>query len=208
VFGVFANDSVVKSNLSAFVQCFDTGLAPAAGYARTLIAANVDRASLSNDWNLLENQAALLTNISLIAKGTVDGRFRGFVYEPGSGTYQPDSTNLTALTRAELRTKILAGDTLTILGVPIGTEQRLGIDRDLDGTLDGDLPAPQLHIAATGAGAVVSWPTNVTGFVLERAPNLPANWSPDTNLRGRSGNEFNVTNALSLTNLFFRLREL
>ena len=29
VFGVFANDAVVKRNLSAFVQCFDTGTAPA-----------------------------------------------------------------------------------------------------------------------------------------------------------------------------------
>jgi YVTN family beta-propeller protein len=86
VFGVFANDPVVKSNVSAFVQCFDTGIAPGVGYSRTLTALNVDTASLSNDWNLLENQAALLTNINLIAKGTIDGMYRGFLFQPASGT--------------------------------------------------------------------------------------------------------------------------
>ena len=34
-----------------------TGTAPAVGYARTLVAANVNTASISNDWSLLEAQA-------------------------------------------------------------------------------------------------------------------------------------------------------
>jgi hypothetical protein len=53
-----------------------------------------------------------------------------------------------------LREKILLGDTLTIMGVPPGSGRRMGIDRDIDGILDGDvglpLPPPPtvtLHVA-------------------------------------------------------------
>jgi YVTN family beta-propeller protein len=209
VFGVFANDPVVKSNVSAFVQCFDSGLAPGVGYMRTVTTLTVGTASLSNDWSLLEAQAALLTNINLVAKGTIDGRYRGFLFQPASNTYRPDTTNLTFMSRAQLRAKVLAGDTISLLGVPPGSGQRLGIDRDLDGVLDGDVVAPALRVAASGPQAIVSWSTNGAGFLLERATSLPSsNWAPDTNVRGVAGSEFSVTNSLSVSNLFFRLREL
>lgn len=207
VFGTFANDTVRKRNLDAFVQCFDTGTAPAVGYARTLTAQNIDSGNRPADWNLLEGQATQ-GNINVVIKGTVDGKFRGFVYQPGSGTYQPNTTNLAAMTRGELRAKILAGDTLTVMGVAPGTGTRFGIDQNLDGVLDGDVPAPSLRIAQAGANALVAWPTNAA-FVLERSGALPTtNWSPDTNLRGLLGAEFAVTNALPSSNTFFRLRGL
>jgi YVTN family beta-propeller protein len=79
VFGTFSDDAVVKRNLNAFVQCLDTGMAPAVGYARTLTASNVSSASSSNAWSLLEAQAASGTNIDLIVKGVIDGRRQGFV---------------------------------------------------------------------------------------------------------------------------------
>ena len=96
------------------------------------------------------------------------------------------------------------------MGVPPGSGYRLGIDRNQDGILDGDIPQPGVEIALANAKAIVAWPTNANGFVLERTPVLPgASWSPDTNLRGVNGDKFNVTNSLSQTNaLFFRLREL
>ena len=223
VFGVFAQSSHAgtRSNISAFVQCFDTGTAPAVGYARTVTATNVNTASLSNDWTLLETQASLVnnihlgtagisqTNIQLVVKGTLDGKLRGFVYQAASNHYRPDTTNLAVMTRAQLRTKILAGDTLTLLGVPVGLGTRLGIDRDENGTLDGDEVRPSLRIAKAGTNAVVAWTTNRAGYYLERATGLPAtNWTPDTNLRGVVSGEFTVTNSLSLSNLFFRLKEL
>ncbi len=221
VFGVFANDAVVKRNVGAFVQCFDTGLAPAVGYMRVVNAGNVDSAGLSSDWNLLEAQANLvnnphlgvagqsLTNIDLIVKGTIDRKFRGFVYQAASGTYKPDTTNLAVMTRAQLRTKILAGDTLTLVGVPTGTGVRNGIDRNGDGVLDGDAPAPNLRIARATGNAVVAWSTNAAGYVLEQTTNVaPANWSTETSVRGVVAGEFNVTNALTSTNRFFRLRGL
>jgi YVTN family beta-propeller protein len=83
-FLVLTNNSLVKSNLAALLLCFDTGTAPAVGYTRTISVSNLNTASISNDWALLESQASLrfrdafilagsVTNISLIAKGTIDG---------------------------------------------------------------------------------------------------------------------------------------
>jgi hypothetical protein len=72
VFQSFSNDTVRKNNLTAFLLCFDTGMAPAVGYARTVTSANVSNTTVANDWALLESQAAT-GNIDLIVKGTAYG---------------------------------------------------------------------------------------------------------------------------------------
>jgi YVTN family beta-propeller protein len=213
VFGAFAAQTTagatIRSNINAFVQCFDTGTAPAVGYARTLTAASIDTASVSNDWNLLESQAALLTNINLVIKGTIDGFQHGLLYQPASSNYRLDTVTMAPMTRSQLRSKVLAGDTLTILGVPPGSGTRIGIDRNENGVLDGDEPRPSLRIASGSGSAIIAWPTNRAGYVLERATSLPStSWNPDTSVRGVVGSEFNVTNSLTSSNLFFRLREL
>lgn len=224
VFDDFARpeSAQIRSNVNAFVMCFDTGIAPAAGYARTFTAANVNSASLSNDWTLLEQQANTVTNrflnttnvvqvnVNLVVKGTLNGLQRGFVYQPTSNNYRADSTNVPAMTRAQLRAKILAGDTLTIMGVPIGSGTRLGIDRNEDGVLDGDAPRPALRIAqANNNTAVIAWSTNANNYVLEAAGALPAaNWNAETSVRAVLAGDFTVTNSPAVTNRFFRLREL
>ncbi|MCW5554739.1 MAG: beta-propeller fold lactonase family protein [Verrucomicrobiae bacterium] len=137
-FGPIGSNLSHRLNLQAFVLSFDTGMAPVVGYTRTLVATNVTTASISTDWNTLESQAIGGTNIDLIVKGTIDGLLRGFLYRPASTDYLPDSTSLPAMTRVQLTAKVLEGDTLTIMGVPPGSGERMGIDRDLDGLLDGD----------------------------------------------------------------------
>jgi YVTN family beta-propeller protein len=206
VFQNIRNDTVIKDNLAAFVQCFDTGTAPAVGYTRTVRAANVSTASISNDWSLLEGQAAL-TNIDLIAKGTLNGVRHGLLYQPLLGTYRPDTTNLPAYARSELTSKILSGDTLTIMGVPAGSGQRMGIDRDLNGLLDGDTPPPRLGIAQAGGNTVLNWPYNAAGFNLEAAGALnPAGWSNVLDPLEIVGNQNFVTNSPSSALQFYRLR--
>ncbi|MDB6123439.1 MAG: hypothetical protein JWQ71_2432 [Pedosphaera sp.] len=171
VFGTFANDTVRKANLNAFVQCFDTGTAPAVGYTRTLVAANINTTSISNDWTLLESQAAA-ANIDLMVKGTIDGQLHGLLYQPISSNYRVDSTNATPLTRAQLKAKVLAGDTLNLVGVPPGSGTRMALDRNLDGVLDGDVPAPKLQVAQAANGTVINWPYSAAGYVLEATPSL------------------------------------
>ena len=141
VFQSFSNDTTRKTNLAAFLLCFDTGMAPAVGYARTTTPANVNNTAVTNDWALLEGQAAA-GNIDLIVKGTVGGQRVGLLYRPASNDYQTDRTGAAPMTRAQLRSAVTAGDVLTAMGVPRGSGVRMGIDRNLDGVLDGDLAPP------------------------------------------------------------------
>jgi hypothetical protein len=136
-FRSLANDVTKIRNLQAFVMTIDTGTAPAVGYSTTIGPANADDPAAASAWSLLEEQAAA-TNVDLIAKGTIDGDIHGLLYRPGSGDYLADKTGLGPFTRSQLRARIAAGDTLTLMGVFPGTGVRMGIDRDLDGRLDGD----------------------------------------------------------------------
>ena len=177
VFSSIRNNTTVKNNLAAFVQCFDTGTAPAVGYTRTLSSNNVATVSATQDWALLEAQATV-TNIDLIARGTLDGARHGLLYQPPSGTYLPDTTNLTSLTHAQLLAKIQQGDSLTLMGVPPGSGRRLGVDRDEDGVLDSDVPAPRLGIWGSSDTSGINWPYSAAGYNLETSSNLtPASWT-------------------------------
>jgi YVTN family beta-propeller protein len=206
VFRLISNNATIKNNLSAFVQCFDTGTAPAVGYTRTLTSANVASASGSNDWSLLESQAAL-TNIDLIAKGTINGAPHGLLFQPVSANYIADTTNLSAFTRAQLKTRIQSGDTLTLMGVPPGSGRRMGIDRDLDGILDADVPAPKLNIARAPGKAIVNWPFSAAGFALQAAPALPsAGWTNVSAPLEIIGTQNFVTNTPTGAAQYYRLR--
>lgn len=137
VFTNIRNDTARKTNLNAFLMCFDTGTAPATGFTRTVDAANLNDAAAANDWAVLQREAAA-GSIDLIAKGTLDGEPRGFVYDPAAGSYRSDKSGVGPFSQAELQAKIASGDTLSLTGVPSGSGVRMGIDRDLDGQLDGD----------------------------------------------------------------------
>jgi YVTN family beta-propeller protein len=202
-------DATRKNNINAYLQCFDTGMSPAVGYSRTLASTNVSSPGISNDWALLENQAFPAQTIDLIVKGTIDGQRHGMLYQPGLNVYQPDSTNLPSLTHSQLAAKVLAGDTLTIMGVPTGSGQRMAIDRDVNGVLDGDEPLPRLQIVLSSGKIVLSWPLGAAGFALQETASLDsAAWtdSPD------AVNIINGSNSIvrdpASTAVYFRLRQL
>lgn len=207
VFVNIRNNTTIKNDLAAFVQSFDTGTAPAVGYSRTISAANVASTPVINDWTLLESQAAPGTNIDLIVKGTINGELHGLLYQPGPNNYRPDTTNLASLTHAQLVTKINAGDMITIMGVPPGAGLRMGIDRNEDGILDGDVPPPPLQVARVGNNAVLTWPLSAAGFSLETSVLLDSSaWSNSTDpVEILSGQNY-VTNTLSSGSRFFRLK--
>ncbi|EEF58023.1 beta-propeller fold lactonase family protein [Pedosphaera parvula] len=202
---VFANirsNATIKANLGAFVQCFDTGTAPAVGYTRTVASTNVSTLSISNDWNLLEAQAAV-TNIDLVVKGVIDGRLRGLLYKPITRNYTPDSTRDVVLSRTQLIQKIQAGGRLTVMGVPPGSGVRMAIDRDLDGVLDGDVPAPKLRIGTD----TLSWPYKAAGYVLETTSSLGSGAWTNANDAVEIINGQNVmTNPAGNRTRFYRLR--
>ncbi|HEX8077519.1 MAG TPA: beta-propeller fold lactonase family protein, partial [Chthoniobacterales bacterium] len=57
VFANIRNDVTRKTNLNAFLMCFETGVAPAVGYTRTVASTNLNDASTAADWTLLQTQA-------------------------------------------------------------------------------------------------------------------------------------------------------
>jgi len=145
IFGNVQNNTTNKNHLQAFVLSFDTGTAPAVGYSRTARQSNANLSTLTSDITLLQGQA-LAGNVDLIVKGAVDGAVRGFTYQPAFGTYKSDRTGYGPFTWAQLQAKLLAGGaTLTFMGVPPGTGNRMGIDRNANGTLDGDEYAASLE---------------------------------------------------------------
>jgi hypothetical protein len=207
VFGPFATDATIKNNLNAFVQCIDTGTAPAVGVTYAAVSNNAFGLG-QNGWLFLEQEAQKLTNIDLAVKTVIAGQPRGFLYRPASNDYLPDSTNRTTLTKAQLVSLVQTGGTITVMGVAPGTGTRVAIDRNSNGIRDGDEPTPRLRVATTSSNLAVNWPTN-SPYVLETATTLPAaNWSAETSPRAVVGADFSVTNSFTNTARFFRLKSL
>lgn len=139
LFQNLSRDDARKRNLAAFLLAFDTGMAPAVGHTRTVTSTNVNDAAVTNDWAVLEQQAAA-ARADLIVKGTIKGELRGLLYRPTTNDYRTDKTGVGPFTRAQLLELVAGGDTLTVMGVPAGSGLRMGIDRDVNGVLDSDLP--------------------------------------------------------------------
>ncbi len=137
-FPLIRDNDPLKANLEAYLLSFDTGTAPAVGYSRTLTSTSVATSPVQRDWNTLQSQASA-ENIDLIANGTIHGQIHGLLYQPSTNNYETDTTGLGPFTQGQLIFFVQKGDTLTIMGVPPGSGVRLGIDRNLDGVLNGDV---------------------------------------------------------------------
>ena len=73
-------------------------------------------------------------NVGLVVKGRSAGEQRGWVYN-GSGVFQSDRATQT-ISSSALIALASAGNELTWTVVPLGTQVRVGIDRDVDGHYD------------------------------------------------------------------------
>jgi len=135
VFNPWPNET--KDDIVEFLLAFPTGMAPAVGFQVQLDASNAsDNGNLSGI-ALLEAQAGA-GSLDVVVKGTLDGVPRGFVFDTGSGTYSSDTAGIGPFSSTDLRNLALAGTgAWTFTGTPPGAGQRIGIDRDLDGVLDG-----------------------------------------------------------------------
>jgi hypothetical protein len=114
---------------------------------------------------------------------------------------------MAALTHAQLVARIQAGDTLNLMGVPPGSGMRMGIDRNEDGVLDGDVPQPKLEIEMVNGAAAIHWPLSAAGFTPETSDGLASNsWTGATNPVEISGGDNYITNPISGSARFYRLR--
>jgi YVTN family beta-propeller protein len=136
--------------IERFLKEFDTGIAPTAAFAVMLTggATTPDETLLTSalaaaqPLAAIPNGAANFPAHDLIARGWVRLVAGGPQIPMGmlwNGTqFQTDRT-VTTFTLAALKAKVAAGDAaVALVGVPVGSGYRLGIDRDLDFRLDGD----------------------------------------------------------------------
>ncbi len=80
---------------------------------------------------------ANLNRVGMIVTGRVAGEQRGYMYL-GSATWKSDRAAEATLTSAQVLALAGAGNEITFTVVPIGSQERLGIDGDLDGCYNGD----------------------------------------------------------------------
>jgi len=128
--------------LEAFLFAFDTGLAPAVGQQVTLAAADLVAAPprALDRYTLLRGRADAGV-VDLVVHGRIDDEARGYFYvgagAGGARSFQSDRRGA-VVTEADLVAALEAGARLTVTAVPPSSGERIGIDRDSDGHLDGD----------------------------------------------------------------------
>jgi YVTN family beta-propeller protein len=118
-------------NMEQFMLAFDSNLAPIVGQQVTLSAAT-DAAASARVALLV--QRAQLRECELVARVGE----QGFLFT-GNGLFTPDVTGAPAVAAADLATRARQpGSAATYTCVPTGSGNRLALDRDGDGALDGD----------------------------------------------------------------------
>ena len=125
--------------LRAFLYAFPTESPPITGQQLTLTSSNqlaaASRIDLLIERGLVENP---IPECDLVANGVINDEARGWVMLQ-DGSFQPDRASDPNMTRTELEALLVAAnDRLTFMCTPWGSGNRIGIDRNEDGTRNGD----------------------------------------------------------------------
>lgn len=134
-FGFDAQGFQERRQVEAFILAFDSDMAPIVGQQITLRS---DNATTANPRiNLLIARAAA-GECDLVVRGIdASDRMAGYLYQ--NGVFKRDEAGKPALTDTLLRKLAKnSGGELTYTCTPPGSGVRVGLDRDLDGTLNGD----------------------------------------------------------------------
>ena len=125
----------MRHDLEAFLLCFASDTHPITGQQVMFDGTNNGDPAAIARLNALSGHADGSV-VGLIAKGRRLGEDRGWVYI-GAGTLQSDRHG-EQITMTNLRTGAAAGNEVVFMAVPVGSQTRLGIDRDEDGFFDAE----------------------------------------------------------------------
>jgi YVTN family beta-propeller protein len=146
----FQNDNQ-RRDVVEFMLAFDTGTAPAVGLSVTINADNRNTPAALARVELLMQQCGGAA-CDVVARGIVNNQQRGFLFI-GNRTFKPDRQSEANISADQLLQSAGANSEITFLGVPDGAGTRMSIDRDGDGTLDGDATPAPLAISGQVFGA-------------------------------------------------------
>jgi hypothetical protein len=136
---------LLRRQLEAFMMAMDSNLAPIVGQQVTLTAPSAGDAAVGARIDLLKARAAA-GECDLVVRGRREIRSGsrkkdlevGYLYQPATGVYRMSIAAAAPLTEAELRPNANAAEPITYTAVPPGSGVRIALDRDLDGSYDGD----------------------------------------------------------------------
>lgn len=132
--GLESDTPTERRQVEAFVLAFDSNMAPIVGQQITLT--NGNSAVVGPRIDLLRARADA-GECDLVVHGRRGGAIHGWLWQ--GGVFIPDERNRPALTDGLLRLRAkLPHHELTYTCVPPGSGRRVALDRDLDGTLNGD----------------------------------------------------------------------
>ena len=129
-----AQGVALRRQVEAFLLAYDSNLAPVVGQQVTLTASN---ASVVGARITLLEQRAAADECELVVTFVADGRETGALYLPSSNSFVRDRSSTPALSDAALRALAQKGP-VTFTAVPPGSGERIALDRNGDGKLDGD----------------------------------------------------------------------
>ena len=129
-----AAGDVLRRQVTDYLHAFDTNLAPIVGQQVT-IAGACDAATEQRVDLLMARAGA--GECDLVVKGRMHKEEVGFLYQV-NGTFRRDRAGSAPISAAALRQVAAAGNALTYTCAPPGAGGRMAIDRDGDGSLDGD----------------------------------------------------------------------
>jgi DNA-binding beta-propeller fold protein YncE len=140
-----------RAALEAFILSMDTGLAPIVGQQLTVTPSNKSDSVVQSRLALLIARADA-GEADLVVKGFWNDDARGALYT--AGAFKTDKAAEAPLSEPQLLALAdTAGQDLTFTAVPPGNGRRIGIDRDLDNTLDRDeASAGDTGTSATSSG--------------------------------------------------------
>jgi sugar lactone lactonase YvrE/mono/diheme cytochrome c family protein len=134
-------DAQTRRQTADFVLAFPTDLAPIVGQQVTVDAASAGRVDVRARVDLLLSRARVTEprpECELVVFGVLDGASFSAVMNDG-GSFTPARRDAAALSAEDLFARAAEdGNVLTYTCTPPGNGRRIGIDRDLDGVLDGD----------------------------------------------------------------------
>ncbi len=132
------------ADVTAFIRAFDTGTAPTVGYSVTVTVANRNDSAVTTALALLESRTVVdasgAWDCDLVVRGKIGGVSRTLHWT--GNAYRYDSAASGSVTRTALLASLSGADAITFMGVLPGSGQRLAVDEDEDGVLNGDDPDP------------------------------------------------------------------
>jgi DNA-binding beta-propeller fold protein YncE len=166
----FSRTPGAEADVMAYVLSASTGTAPAVGWSWTLRAGDPDPTAIRG---VLESQAGA-GKCDAVLRGMLGGRPSSFLFLPQIGRWQP-ADRRQPLEFAAVLGALVAGDSLTLLGVPPGAGPRFSIDRNGNGIPNDAEAPPRLEIAT--APLRLLWPADAAGWQPEHSADLEQ-WLP------------------------------